>query len=96
MATVHKTQREDMALSTRVITAVADTKDCSVSELTPPLYNVIDPEALEMLFQSASKSAAADATVSFHYADCDVTVHGDGTVTVTVTDPDVQSAMSDD
>lgn len=56
--------------------AVAARTDTDPLEL-PPLFHVIDPDALE-----ASIDGSTRGTLSFQYVGCEVTVHGDETVTV--------------
>ncbi|OLZ42489.1 hypothetical protein A6E15_16640 [Natrinema saccharevitans] len=66
------------SISLRVIDALADATNTDASELEP-LYDVVDPEALDQLFQSGS---GADVRVEFEYYGMLVEVRGDGTVTV--------------
>ena len=61
-----------------VITTVAEEKDVDPLELTPPLYEVIDPDALESLFGN-------DRTLGkliFNYSGCEVSVFSDGYISV--------------
>lgn len=44
----------------------------------PPLYDTLDPDALDALFASA----CGDGQVTFEYAGCTVECAGDGTVDV--------------
>jgi hypothetical protein len=57
-----------------VVQAVAKAEDADPTEI-PPLYNQIDPDALEKLFQNPSNGA-----VTFDYCDYTVTVRSDGAV----------------
>ncbi|WP_049888478.1 MULTISPECIES: HalOD1 output domain-containing protein [Natrinema] len=66
------------SISLRVVEALADTTNTDAHELEP-LYNVVDPEALDQLFRSGS---AADINVEFEYYGVLVEVRSDGTVTV--------------
>ena len=50
----------------------------------PPLWNVIDPEALETLFASTKSGHARAGSVGFRYCGYWVTVEDDGDDTVTV------------
>lgn len=68
-------------VSQRVVENVAATKDTGPLTLDP-LYDVIDPDALETLC-----NGAFDGSVTFQYADCEVTVDGDGWVQVTPSQP---------
>ncbi|WIV68052.1 HalOD1 output domain-containing protein [Natrialbaceae archaeon AArc-T1-2] len=68
--------------SLRVVEAIADAEDVHPADLEPPLNDVVDPTALDLLFES---TAADDDTtrrghVSFQYRDYDVTVDSSGTV----------------
>ena len=66
------------SMSLRVVEALADATDTAADELEP-LYSVIDPEALDRLFQSGSSD---EIRVTFEYGDSRVEVRGDGTITV--------------
>lgn len=71
---------EQQSVTEQVVAAVAHEKD--VTELAlEPLYNAIDPDALESLFQPG-----AVGRVRFSYAGCDVVVRTDGTVDVSPQD----------
>lgn len=65
-----------------VVTAVADASGMDIAEL-PPLYEAIDPEALNDLFTARSEPAVGQ--VSFQYAGYDVVVRGSGVVEVATT-----------
>lgn len=62
-----------------VVSAVAEAEGVDVVEL-PPLYDTIDPEALNALF--TSQDDAAVSTVEFEYAGYTVVVRGESTVEV--------------
>lgn len=66
------------SISLRVIDALADATDTDAHELDP-LYDVVDPEALDRLFQSDSPGGVR---VEFEYHGSLVEVRSDGTVTV--------------
>lgn len=66
------------SLSLSVIDALADELDTDPVELEP-LYNVIDPEALDRLFQDGTP---ANVRLEFAYGDHRVEVRGDGTILV--------------
>lgn len=44
----------------------------------PPLYTVIDPDALESLFRPASRGGRTTGYVEFRYADCEILVQDGG------------------
>ena len=68
--------------SQRVVEAVSDARDVDVLDL-PPLYDTVDPDALDGLFADRRGGAGArSGTLAFEYADSTVVVDADGTVTV--------------
>ena len=68
--------------STAVIETVAVALDQEPTEITP-LYDVIDPDALNTLIRSSDPDSVDDElTVTFPIAGQSVTVHGRGTVTI--------------
>lgn len=70
-------------LSQRVITEVAKELDADPLEIEP-LYNVIDPDALNQLFESpARQGTRRSGQVTFTLAGCEVSVHSEGSVEVT-------------
>ncbi|TYL38986.1 hypothetical protein CV102_10485 [Natronococcus pandeyae] len=72
-----------MPVSQRVVRAVAIEIDADPLEMEP-LYDVIDSEALNALFEPTKRDATrSTGTVAFRYAGCAVTVHADGGVEVT-------------
>ncbi len=60
--------------SNAVVQALAAYEGVAGTELSPPLYDVIDPEALDALFQGERSVDAP--TVSFTYNDCRVRITG--------------------
>jgi hypothetical protein len=76
----------DQTPSEAVVSAVAALSGASASGTDdptafPPLYEVVDTDALNALFERAWDSDASDVSVTFRYADCVVTVEGGGQVT---------------
>lgn len=69
----------EFPLSTTVISAVADIAGKRPEKL-PPLYDYIDPEALDNLFGSRENNTVE--SVSFEFAGYPVTVYGSGEVVV--------------
>lgn len=65
-----------------VVSAVAEASGLDMLEL-PPLYEAINPDALNELFTSRSEPAVGE--VSFEYAGYDVVVRGTGVVEVRTT-----------
>lgn len=63
--------------SHRIIESLAERTGRAIDEL-PQLYHVIDPEALDRLFESS----LLDGHLSFEYADHVVTVYADGRIDI--------------
>jgi len=74
-------------LSTRVIFALADAAGTDPVELDPPLYEVVDLEALDAL-----ASSDAEARVEFEYEGYSVTVRADSSVVVGDASRDLRAA----
>lgn len=75
--------RERIRPSTAVVNAIADREGVEVTELEPPLTKVIDPDALDTLFQPTQRGdSAATGEVTFRYNGYLVTVAEDGEVEV--------------
>ena len=68
--------------SLEIIEQIASLEETDPMAL-PPLYDAIDPEALDSLSQpSASDGARAGATVRFTYCGYDVCIGADGDIVV--------------
>jgi hypothetical protein len=67
--------------STAVIRAVAAHDGVDETEL-PPLYDAVDPDALDALLASTRADGPGQASVTFEYAGHTVVVSGDGTVSL--------------
>lgn len=72
---------DDNDVSSRVIREVADALDVDPMELDP-LYETIDPDALNDLFRDRNPSDVDDR-VEFLMEGCEVIVYGVGTIDVT-------------
>ncbi|WP_137283362.1 HalOD1 output domain-containing protein [Halorussus salinisoli] len=73
----------DEPLSTAVIHAVADAADVDPAELGTPLYDQIDPDALDNLFSDKHNGMPrGSGHVVFSLLDYEVTVYSDGYVVV--------------
>lgn len=69
--------------STAVIEAIADHEGRDPMDLEQPLYEVIDPDALDALTgNGATGQAPAEIAVEFTYNGCRVSVSNDGSVEV--------------
>lgn len=67
---------ERQTLSEKVVTVVAQHEAVSPTELPEPLYETIDPDALDTLFQTEH------GRVTFPYLDYEITVEGTGHINV--------------
>ena len=70
-------------LSQVVVEAVASAEGVDPLDLEVPLYDAVDPDALDALFESGG---AVDGRVEFEYYGYDVTATGDGRVTLDAAD----------
>lgn len=66
----------------KVIKRVAEAEGVSPEELTPPLFEVIDPDALDQLFGNTATAGRMEGQVIFTYSGYEITVSGDGYVSV--------------
>jgi len=81
--TERMTDDRDQSLTTAVIEAVADAADLEPAELGTPLYDQIDPDALDNLFSDRHNGMArGSGHVVFTLLDYEVTVYSDGYVVV--------------
>ncbi|WP_139136143.1 HalOD1 output domain-containing protein [Haladaptatus sp. W1] len=67
------------SITVRIQEAIAARKHSEWSDC-PPLYDVIDPDALDRLFAPTQTGTERHGTVTFYYCDYQVTVNGDRTV----------------
>ncbi len=65
------------SVATAVVLSVADYHDCRPTDL-PLLSTAIDPDALDALLDGPDESVS----ISFHYANCVVSLRGDGELTI--------------
>lgn len=77
----HTTWDRNASISSRVIQEVADTLGVDPLELHP-LFETIDPDALDSLFQTRTP-AHHDDHVEFTFEGCQVSVFGTGKIDVT-------------
>ncbi|QLH83437.1 HalOD1 output domain-containing protein [Halosimplex pelagicum] len=81
---------DDQSASEAVLDAVAERAGVDVLDLSTPLYDAVDPEALDTFYRT-SGDEGTPTRVSFAYCGYDVTVSGDGTVVLDeATDGDVR------
>lgn len=74
----------DQPLSVKIREAIAARTDTTAD--CEPLYNVIDPDALEALFASPHSDTDREGTVTFQYCGYHVTVTSNQTVELTPLD----------
>ncbi|WP_436926970.1 HalOD1 output domain-containing protein [Halosimplex amylolyticum] len=77
MRQIQAVEADNPSVSEAVIDVVAALEGIPPTELTPPLYDVVDPEALEMFAEKVSLGK-----VMFNYNGYEVSVHADGYVAV--------------
>lgn len=77
----HLKTRTNESPSDTILRKVAAVKKTEPMELDSPLYEVIDPDALNTLFAGRNGSSRG-GRVSFRYSDCEVRVESDGEVLV--------------
>ncbi len=70
--------------SARVIEAVAQKEGVSAIELVPPLYDAVDPDALDALVQSDADPNASRVEIEFTYRNYLVRVRNTPEVTVSI------------
>lgn len=69
--------------STLIIDLIADLQGVDPVELTPPLYSVIDPDALDALFHSSTGDASqTSGHVDFEYCGYEIRIQSDGEVAI--------------
>jgi hypothetical protein len=72
---------ETESLTIKIAQKVAERKGVDPTELQPPLYTVVNTEALNKLFES-TKDGPRSGTVTFEYNGYSVQAEADGTVEV--------------
>jgi len=74
-------------LSVAVIQALAEARGVGIDEIEQPLYDVVDPDALDRLFTDRGRADVMGRVV-FEFDAHEVTVHSDGDILVRRIDPD--------
>jgi hypothetical protein len=83
---VERPEMDDVRPSYRVVEAVAELTGTPPEKLTP-LYDVIDSDALDGLFDHDTHGTPIeDGYLQFRYEGCDVTVYADGRTVVSLVD----------
>ncbi|MDZ5810297.1 HalOD1 output domain-containing protein [Halorubrum sp. AD140] len=65
-----------------IVEKVAEQEAVDPIELTPPLFEVIDPDALGQIFATTPTAGRMEVQVTFSYNGYQVAVRGDGSVSV--------------
>lgn len=69
--------------SVRIVERIADLEETDPTELTPPLYSVIDLEAVDALFHTpAVGESQTSGRVRFSYNGYDVCVRSEGEISI--------------
>lgn len=74
--------RHEQDLSRTIVETVAEAEGVEPTELDTCLYDIIDPDALNDLFQYGEDGPTTEGTVSFTYHGYEVTVHSDSSVEI--------------
>lgn len=79
----HDWDRNDSVTMT-ILEGLAAVTDTPLTDLDPPLYDVVDPDALDTLFRTRSDDMLRDGSgqLTFPAYDCSVTLCWDGTITI--------------
>lgn len=72
---------DDTDLSIAVIEVLAEARGITPVEMDEPLYDVVDPDALDQLFTDQTDGAVGGRVV-FELGEHEVTVHADGDILV--------------
>jgi len=76
---------ERLSPSEKTVRQIARREGVAPVDLTP-LHEVVDPDALDQLFEPAGSSTRMAGAVTFEYHGYEVTVHADGFVEITPRD----------
>jgi len=74
--------RNEQPMSSQVLEAVAEQEGTTLLALDQPLYEAVDPDALDHLFAGDRRPD----TVRFSYSGYEVSISGDGRIAVTDVD----------
>lgn len=62
----------------KIVVDIADREDIAATELQPPLYDAVDPEALNALFEGRD----TDGRVEFHWIGYRIVVFSSGSIRI--------------
>lgn len=79
---VEVTRGSDEHLTTTVVYALSEALNCAPNDLPVELNQVVDPDALERVFEERGETPRGPGRLVFEIADCKVTVTSSGRVTV--------------
>jgi hypothetical protein len=89
------TAAERESVSARVVQNIADREGVASTEIDPPLFETIDPDALDALFAPTSRSSARlNGSVVLQYCGYEVTVKAHGRILIDGEDVDPSLAVS--
>lgn len=78
----------DGSLSTTLVMAAADVAEVAPEDLRPQLYDIMDPDALDALFESIHRNPhSSPVRLTFSEWGCRVTVASDGVIEMERLDP---------
>lgn len=84
---IHNVWNQSQSVTETVTQAIAGVTGMHYENIEP-MYNVVDPDALNTVFESVSNEVPRDiGAVSFTLSGRDVTVYGHGEIVVTVHTP---------
>lgn len=75
---------DDQQLTVELLEAIAEREDADPAALTPPLYEAIDPTALEQLFAATATDDDRRGRVEFSYRGYRIEIHFDETRTICI------------
>lgn len=77
------TEDTSRSIVSTVVEKVAEREDVEPMELQPPLYSIIDPDALNEVFAPTKGGLSRESGyIEFDYCGHEVVVHGDGHVSI--------------
>lgn len=79
----HSLGMETDAVCSQILSRIAELENTDIVDL-PPLYDAVDPDALEAIFSETESGELRVGEISFPYAGYEVTVHFDGGPVVTI------------
>lgn len=80
--TLSEVSTADQSLSVRVVEALAEAQEVPPERLDPPLFEAVDPDALDRIFADEWDVTRDSGRLSFVVGDHEVLVRASGEVTV--------------